>query len=76
MAWSWCCRHGFQELLVTPCGQVAWRRSKPGGERGLVIPGAGPGLRGVVQQQRGYQRDPERAGGVHDQLGRRIARID
>jgi hypothetical protein len=39
------------------------------GERGLVIPGAGSGLRGVVQQQRGYQGDPERAGGVHDQLG-------
>src|SRR5690349_6945804 len=38
------------------------------GERGLVIPGAGPGLGGVVQPQRDGQRDPEEAGGVDDQL--------
>ena len=46
------------------------------GERGLVIPGAGPGLRGGVQQHRADQRDPEAAGGVDDQLSRRVTRID
>jgi transposase len=39
------------------------------GKRGLVIPGAGPVLGGVVQPQRADQRDPEDAGGVDDQLG-------
>jgi len=46
------------------------------GKRGFVIPGAGSGLGGVVQPQRADQRDPEDAGGVDDQLGRRVTRID
>jgi hypothetical protein len=28
IASSWCCRHGVQELLAVPCGQIAWRASK------------------------------------------------
>jgi hypothetical protein len=38
MAWSWCCRHGFQELLVIPCGQVACRASKSTANAGLSYP--------------------------------------
>ena len=46
------------------------------GKRGLVIPGACLGLGGGVQQHRADQRDPEHAGSVDDQLGRRVTRID
>jgi hypothetical protein len=76
MASPWCCRQGVQELLAIPCGQVAWRASKSKANAALPDPAPAPGLGRVVQQQRGYQRDPEHAGGVHDQLGRRVTRID
>jgi hypothetical protein len=47
MASSWCRRHGFQELLATlAAGRLAG--VEVDGERGLVIPGAGPGLGRVV----------------------------
>jgi len=38
IASSWCCRHGFQVLLVTPCGQVACRASKSKANAALSYP--------------------------------------
>ena len=69
MASSWRCRHGFQELLVTPCGQVAWRASKSMANAYLSYPAPALAWAELSSSSRADQRDPERAGGLHDQLG-------
>lgn len=49
--------------MAEGCGSI--RPGMPDPQAGTAVP---QGSR-VVQQHRGYRRDPEHAGGVHDQLG-------
>ena len=48
----------FHQVEVLPCGHCACSDVEIEGEPGPVVPGTGPGLAGLIGQQRGDQPDP------------------